>query len=64
VISNKNRRLIAIAMLKDIGASIKKEKLVDWFIGVSERGSDIVMSNVSVNDLVVLAECIGIEVKI
>jgi hypothetical protein len=64
VISNKNRRLIAIAMLKDIKTTIKKEKLIDWFIDVSEKGSDITMYDVSVNDIVGLAESIGIEVKI
>lgn len=64
MISNKNRRLIAIAMLKDIGASIKKQKLIDWFIDVSEKGSTITMSDVSVNDLVSLAKSIGIKVEV
>jgi hypothetical protein len=64
MISNKNRRLIAIAMLKDLKTTIKKEKLINWFIEKSEKGSAIVMSEVSVNDLVALAESIGIEVKI
>lgn len=62
MISNKNKRLIAISMLKDLKDKIKKEELIDWFIERTERGSNISSNEISVKDLIDMAKNIGIEV--
>jgi hypothetical protein len=62
MISNKHKRMIAFYMLKELKGKINKEDLIDWFISFADKRG-FTVANITVKDLIILAENIGIEVR-
>lgn len=64
MVSNKEKRFIAFYMLKELKDKINKEELTDWFIDLAEKRGVYHQINITIKELISLAENIGIEVRI
>lgn len=64
MISNNHKRMIAFYMIKELKDKINRDDLIDWFIALSQRNNKYDCVQITVKELVNLAENIGIEVRI